>query len=664
MQKYQLGKYFFLILLVLSGCIDEDPRLVNPTPQKESVLIRFLNFAEDKESRTFSMQTGDEIADIPYYSTSTAIKPPADSVYISIKKGSNVDYNKYNKIKFVRNTNYTFLALPSADNAPVTRNVDTVIVFMTSIGLPVESTNSYLKLCNAFPDSTVSYSVSLGCPSGSELFTHIPYRGTSDQSTLASGSFAVSIKKETASGTEIVGIYQLDLLHDNQYTIIVARSSNSGAPEILLLNENNKEITALTKPQTVTERLAYVRSVNLSEDIINTYKAPNEIIKENLSSYNLSSYQGVSSCESNTTDSIYNMVNGENRSYVNTSLVVNKKYTVVTFDDLLSKASKSVTFEPLTFQKSTKGNAIIRVLDANFMSVGLTLSIASRDYNNTSNYVAGEILAKEITFGNISNTYLLPLKDGINNVPLTLFSSSQPANLLFQGYTQLEPDKSYIIVILNNTGVNRIAVIEDSEENSQVNFINEAPFIECVNAMPNNSALTMTLNSYLKNISFPFTSSVSTLGNAGDNTFSISDKTFSLSMHNPIRYLIVAAGNSTSPDIFSFEGDKMPQTNQYYRLRFINASPDYPKISIRLDSVNISPDKGNSFGEALAYGTATYQLNKTLNKYLNFYFVDTDNNTLIYRFNNFNPVFGKSYTFILTADRAKNKFEVVPVQDY
>lgn len=662
-KKYQWSKYMLMLLLVLAGCIDEDPKLVNPTPQKESVLIRFLNFAGDKEARTMSMRSGNEISDIAYYSTSTAIRPPSDSVFVSIEKGAANEYDKYNKVKFVRNTNYTFVALPSADKAPVQKNVDTVVVFTTSIGLPDESTNSYLKLFNAFPDSTYSFSVSVGCPSGSEIFSSVQYRGFSEQQTLSAGSFAVSVKKVSTAGTEIVGIFQLDLLHDKQYTIIVARGSD-GNPEILLLNENDKEITAISKPQSVTERLAYVRSVNLSEDIINTYKAPNEIVKENLSPYTLSSYQGVSSCESNATDSIYTMVNGENRSYTNTSLVVNKKYTTVTFDDLLSKASKTVMFEPLTFQKSTAGNAVIRVLNADFMATGLTLSIASRNYNNSSNYVAGEKLASELTFGNVANTYLLPLSSGVNYVPLTLFSSKQPASLYFQGYAKLEPDKSYIIVILNNTGTNRIAVIEDGQENSSVDFVDEAPFMQCANAMPNNSALKLSFAPYLSNLYFPYTSTITTLGNSGTNALIFGNSSCSVNMQPQFRYLVVAAGNGTNPDLFYFQGDKMPETNQYYRLRFINASPDYPKISVRLDSTNLSYDHGNSFAEALVYGGASYQLSMTLDKYLNFYFVDTDNNTLIYRLNNFNPVFGKSYTFILTADKSKNKAEVLPVQDY
>jgi len=118
---------------------------------------------------------------------------------------------------FQRDITYSYFALPSFFGNPNNRSVDTLITMTTSLGMPANTQDCYIKLFNAFPDSLSSFAMTIGCPSATQIFSNVFYRQITQPMLINTGNVPISISRRTPHGETILGTYSINLISKGQY---------------------------------------------------------------------------------------------------------------------------------------------------------------------------------------------------------------------------------------------------------------------------------------------------------------------------------------------------------------------------------------------------------------------------------------------------------------
>lgn len=644
---FQIG--LLSILLLLSSCIDENPLLVNPPPKSETVKVRFMNLSSDKNIKTLSMDSISELSGVAYGTISESIKPPSDSVSLIIKSG-NVQEFKYSQlIRFIRNTNYTFVGLSSMNCKTQNCGIDTIIILRTTIAIDPNTTNAYVKFFNAYPDSTASYSLHLGCPNGDMLASGTRYLGYSIQPFFVpSGKTAVSIVKSTPTGDQLVNLYQLDLAPQGQYSIIVSKNP-VGNEEALLLDENDQTITALNPITVINDRTTSIRLINLSQYNATSNTSSGSEIASEQSPSTIGKYAKVSACGGNTSDTLNLFSGGVFKHSVPTQLVVLEKYSFIAFDSTGNDDLKGIFVKPISKEILQSGKAYVRVVHASLSAGALTVSLGARykpqSPSDASLYESGKVLASPVNFGEISTpTVLNP-----GQLPITVFTASGAARLKFAGLAEIEADKSYLMVIVDGAnGELEISLIEDEAENQSIQYVRRGAFVQVVNAIPNDTysriSASTNFGMLLNDARVYYTGSFGTVMEEGDNSILINDFKYSFNCPVDKSIMVVASGDYNSPDIFSNIIDPF-SSNNTFRLRFANAASDINLLNIRQN------DTTGDIAESAYYkGFSSFQQFSLTSK-ITYYFFKDEGNVNLYRLSDQSPSIGDSYTIIFSGSK-------------
>ncbi len=114
-----------VLAVVLTGCMQEDPNILNPPAGASESVVRLLNLVPDGKPRKLVMEQGYQTASTLPGSVSAAVTAPTDSGYIEIVSDAGTEYKSQHRIRFVRNSTYDVLVLSKANGNP---GFDTVIV--------------------------------------------------------------------------------------------------------------------------------------------------------------------------------------------------------------------------------------------------------------------------------------------------------------------------------------------------------------------------------------------------------------------------------------------------------------------------------------------------------------------------------------------------------
>lgn len=657
----------FLMIFAVS-CIDENENLVNPPSQAETIYIRLINYTSDGKSRVLRMEDGMETSETAAGSVSEAIHPPTDSSFISIIQGGSQDYKTENRVRFARGITYTYFALPTPDGAPVERAYDTLISLTTSTTIPDNSVFAYLKLFNAYPDSTVTFSLRMGCPNGSTIFSNVNYRKSSLMQSVRSGTVGMSLVMHEL-GTEVpLGLFRFDLDKRAQYAFIVARGQD-GEPELRVLTQADYTTNAIAPAEFVTERTTLIRAVNFSDSPIDVAKLPDEVIAQGLPSNNIGEYVEVSACGSQYQDSILATLSPSSAtaSLGRVSLEVLRRYTVLVFDTPEGTADNMMIFEPLDLEIDQGDNALVRVIHASQEREGVTVSLGARpDMEQDLKFSSGEILANKIHYGNISEAVLL--KPG--PAPIAIFTSFEPRQLLFCAFTELEPGKRYFLVLTNNeAGEDKIALIEDDAEDlpsEQISFLEQGVFTEVVNAVSGVPKVSLSLDNskgikQLENSELFFTESLATIVSEGENTIVVNGIQKKFNVAKDKRALIIATGTGEETEILTFINAPLGADLFNLRRRFINASKDPNYLTVKLNSNDTAVVPAASYIE---YGSYSPPETVTLEQKASIFFIDAEldeqvrndpdedvrTSSTVLRIDDISMPFGKNYSIIFTGD--------------
>ena len=654
----RIKSLILLAVILFTSCIDENPDLVNPKPQNETMNIRLINLSGDKESRTLNMSSQKDLGPVVYDNTSIAVNPPQDSIVATITKNGTIEYKLSRKIKFLRESFYTAVCLPSPKNAERNKAVDTVVYFSTSTGLSKNTVFTYLKVFNGYPDSTVSFSVTLGCPNGLNLAPSVAYKQISAQSTIRAGIIPVSFMKNSSAGTEILGLYDLDLKEDIQYAIIVSEDIN-GSPEFRLLNEMNNEVSALYPVPQIYEKTAYVRTINFSTEALTIKKIPDEVIEPSISSNHIGFYKPVSACGSGYLDSI-GAYNGSFESSLQPlSLSVNDRYTFITLDTKDKKAGQSYIIPQAKPDYSYNKLALVRVVNANEDYDGITLSIGARGDTSSQRFTSGEIIASKVNYSKISELNFVNLGDNPKVIPITLFTSAQPGKLLLSTKVNFEPGKSYIFVVYKNSSDNpALFVIEEMQEDIQLNEMDNMQFMQFVGIVPGLNSINIDYSDILNQARVAYPTSFATVAELGANIISLNGFPFSFDVSNDKRMVLIATGNTDNIELIKLPTNPLPSPMGFSQRRFVNAAKDISNITVRMDS-----DTGYVVADAVPYLSSNEFSKEGKERNFSLFFIDASNQNLIYRLNEINMIQGKSYTFVFGGSKEKG-YTVYIIQDY
>lgn len=647
--------FFLTALLFFNSCIQENPDLVNPPPYRETVRVRLINLASDFIPRQLNFDDKTFTAPVNYMEISELIKPPADSCFISIMKENNTEFKHSRKIIFSRSTIYTFFSLPSPNNSPNYRNVDTIIFTMTLTGLLPKPLTSYIKVINVFPDTTVSFSVALGCPNGVLLTSHLGYRMESQMSEIHSGENHFSIVKHKNHENIILDLFKVELKTNNQYALIILQNKQ-GQEEVLLLDEFDGTIQALKPVTIVPQRYSQIRTINLTNKTINSKKEPDEDLIKNLQPMKVSEYKNVSACNSNNLDTF--LVSSDNQilAETETSLMVAEKYTLIAFDS--ANITKLIIAEPIQLFEERKNRSTIRVVNISHKYPGLRVSLGARtDKDNPLGYTSGEILASESLFGTISPFVLL--KAGF--LPISVFTSAQPSKLLFTTIARIDENKNYLLIVSDNpNNTLNIAIVEENEENENITFLEEAVFFEFVHLTPGINNVTISIPPIIDNAKVFYSSSISTIIPKNTEYITIQNNNFPINPEIGKRLLTIATGDKQNIDLYVESNFPMVTTPNAYNRRFINACKERKLIRIRLDCETCF-----ILADSLAYKTSSFTENVPRESKYSLFFQDpTDKDKFLKKVSDISPALGKNYIIIFGGSQSSDGYTVVIQQEF
>ncbi len=699
----QTNKLFFLLpalIFIAISCAKENDSLVNPPTIYETVKVRFLNFASDREPRTLILENTLTIENISYNSISNAEIPPFDSVNVSIKKNNILELEiNEPKQKFARNTRYIIMALPSPINSTNYKALDTIIKIQTTSVRPQDTNECYLKMFNANNNTDVSYTLRLGCPSDSLIIGNLTYKQHSGIKNIYNGKRIFSIIKNINTinsrnseiSSQLLGIYELDLKACGQYAIII-----NSQDEIFFIDELSDETNILLPPKEVEQKTSFCRIINLSSEIVSVNKTSEIALTTNLNSNFIDKYSEFPACDNLSKDKIQLFQNGIVTDSIYSSFAIGEKFSVLVFNSNSSNnssAKKLIMVPPaksssINPSSNTSGKATVRIVNGNYTSSGITVSVGARStstYSNTNtqtnnNYISGEVLASGLSHGEVSKTNFLPA----GTVPIAIFTSTEPAVYLFSSNIYLEADKNYILAVdfsdntYNNTTYSlkyknskktnnisnanlegKLIVIEDSQEMLPIEYSQQSAFLQILNVVNNSKNVSVSIPDILDEAKLNYTGDLATFIPEGNNTITINGVTRNFTASKEKRILIIATGTVQDTEIFDIQSDNLGASETNYKRRFINASPEVPILQIKSDTT----EQATIFAKNILYKTSSEVETLTKEKKFVLYFYNQETNNKIYTASDLMMTLRKNYSVIFFGN-GKSGYGVSILQQY
>ena len=669
-KRSNIRNVFCLLLIVglFSSCDwpQEDPNLVDPPAVAPSIGIRYFNLSGGGEPRTFVMNFETEVQDIPFNNISAQLNPPADSTYISINKSNGqLEYQRYAPIKYiVRNINYTFISIETKKGSKDTlyQETDSIVYFQSTMITPRNPTDAYIRLFNGVNDST-KYLVKKGCSNGTTLLSSLSYGDIQLQAkTVFAGIVPVSIIKQYKDRDSIIGVYSLPIERLGQYTIMILPSHDKQSQDIYLYDELTQEIEAIQPVEEVLDKYAETRIINISYANISVRTGSDEIVTDNLAPLTISDYTAISACISQTSDLILFESEGE----VDTnaiSLGVLEQYTYVNIDSADIRAYTQVLVPPLELDFNLGDNCLVQVVNGYWKENSSSVYMGLREVN--SGLITGEAIAKSLPFGELSTYYTCPS----GRAPLSLFSATQPAHLLYNCITELEAGESYILLIhADENGNPKLALINERNYSTAVTFLEEGIYTNIVSVVTNTPETSVTISAngetIISDCTIPQSNSITTVLPVGSIDIIANNMTKTIISEDGKRLLVILSGSLGNEEIFNLSYPGMETGSDFYSRRFFNASNDVATIYIREDQWEDEDDDSPQIHAEIDRGTVSYPSNITLEAKKSFFIFDdpiifepvAQINDLIFSFN-------KSYTIIIAGDVDNGYFGSI-LQEY
>lgn len=648
-------KYTFLLLslVFLFSCAEENPLLVNPPAKNETVKLRFINLASDNNARTLQLEDL-KIENIAFANSSAAIQPSSDSAYLKILKNNATEFELSSQVKYLRNTNYSFVALSKKYCSDCA--IDTIVTLRTTAAIPESPTQSLVKFLNAYPDSTHKYLLKWGCPSGDIFIPAQNYMQYNlNPAIVETGVTSLSLVKISnlnQSEETFINLYNFEISKKSQYVIILTKFD--GKESLTLLDENEATTNSLIELPQINDRNTSIRVLNLSSETINVDKYGTSVpFAQNIAPQFIDKYQSLVVCESMKLDTLsvsYNNIESS-RNFV--SLKVNTNYTYLVFDSLNKKSAESLIIEN---EKASvlNGKSSIRVVNASNYQFPLTVALGAR-YEQKSNefpfsYSSGTILSSKQNFGDISNS--VKLSKGI--IPINVFTATEPARLIYSTRAEIDENKNYLLVLTTDeNGKIKVILIDENQENTAIQYLDEGIFVQVVNAIKGTENMKVSFDSQsgesplLQNAEVNFTNSLATVIENKAQVININGVSYSINPEKDKRTSIVASSIGNQINIISNNFEPFYNPNNF-QFRFVNAS--------NIDLINVKRDTATTavIEESVPINSYSSFTSESRERKITYYIFDGDNPNFINRISDIFFTLGKSYSVIFGGEASNS----------
>ena len=613
-----------LLTLVLHGACKfptEDPGALNSVQNYSTLQVRFVNLAADKSPRSFTAEyfaAGPQsLPMVGYGEILPAGTPRFDSARVLVPVvASDTNSRDTTVVRFTgRNLVYTLIALPQLrpESAQVEvvngtsqikkvkvpvldkglRQVDTVLALSASQDV-IPAGFVRLRAVNCVYDSRHRFDLTVGCPSGEVIASGLPYRQASSYITTTAPAGADSLtvslitKPTTATvasaapATIVIGSFKIPAKSAQSYSILIYRNGD-GDVDLLLVHDLRSEKSAAVAGSAPEARL---RVVNVSGEIpLNFFYRVNgrdTVISLRPSKDSASAFANLTACQSVGRDTIVTtIVKNMVTSRVNAigALNAGSAYTL-----LVGKNSRSevmTLLAPVLTGAVTVGKARLRFV--NFTPQPLFVM------RGTTTGASNDALFSSLPTGVLTDTVLV----NAGNLPLLLFNTTQPTQLLQTGIDRVTGGKSYIVIFTAGTNAGdppRISLVEDSRDvqgAANIPVMPQGAFVQFMNARADNQLVTLNFGTspdYISDVPLFYGTPQMTVLNKGEyqtSDFPLRDtlKTDANLNQKWVVFFIGAQGNGLRS--FAQSGLRAGSASATAtRFRYLNAALNFPGMYV------------------------------------------------------------------------------------
>jgi len=642
----------------MAGCASEDENIINPPPGTADIRVRFFNLMPDNTARRMLLERNVQTAEIPTGSVSAVVVAPGDSSLIELLVGAATELRTTNRQRFTRGSIYDVFVV--GDTLQPAK-ADTVLVFNASL-VPTTIPTAQVRVINLVPESNVTYTVRIGCPSGLPLTsTPIAFRFGSTYREVPAGFSVFTLVKTSQTDTTILGTFECTLNEFVPYSIIFHSASAGGSqPSVMLIEESDTTANVGRSLTPVVARNADIRVVNVSAAPSTvTVQSSGQTLASLLASGRISTLTQVTTCERIEPD-VFALAFADGRTAVDsTSLNVRQEYTIVTADT--ADQARIIIIPPPLRSSGSGGKAVIRVTNASAVVGPIVVSIGARtDATAPNGFTAGKTIASGLTFDNTS----APFAEAPGQIPVTVSTAGSPTRVLGIMRFSVEADRAYELIVADNpSGGVSSYLIDDDDLDVPLVAATPATVVRIVNASPTNDFEIVNLGSIVSNARLFYRGGLTTSVDPSPITVSVNSATATLNPAIGERTLAIYAEGGGTPNIIQFNGAPLLIQPRASQRRVVNATADVGFVSVAYDSVPKFTLDAQKLADRVAYGQASTPDLETRDRRGNFYVYDSETFETLFQLPvNFGTL-GNSYTLVVAGNKSKG-YDIIILQEY
>ncbi len=569
-----------LFSVILFGCADENPLLVNPPDGTDSMMLRVINLAGDGNARQLSFGIPSISAATEYAAVSPIFRAPiGDSATAIILNNGIEEQRTFRKLQFTRTNYHTYFVLPGITSKRM-KPADTLLYYTTQARRSLLTRNPEIKLINCYPDSQFVFSVREGCQNGEELLRDNGYLSQSATREIAGNvNLSLTLLRTNKSNqqTDVIGLYTLNVEDFSSYSLFTYKQK-SGSTGLSVINDRNQTTNALQNLVEVPERKSLVRFLNLSQSELSLKKIEQNVSLSvhNVQSSTISGSAEIGACKSSVVDTFSIEQNGERGSFINFPVQVQKTYIIVA-NDSASKIGKYVTVLPqITNTNTDPLFSRIYVVNLIQQHSDLTFAVASRTVQG-GKQLSGEVLSSGLLYGTMSAPVVIPA----GTLPLTIFTTKQPAQLQSAFVGNIEGGKSYYLIAWTNSdGQTKSSLLPTNAEEQPLPLLDKGSFVALVQANSAKTSIKFSIDNVISGLNIDFRSSTGTVLKKGNYQISADDLTYNLIINPDSNYTLYTYTSQSGNSAIAFSS---PQGSTRYgqaKRRCVNLSQDQEKVSV------------------------------------------------------------------------------------
>jgi len=636
---------------------------VNPPPDANKVGLRLYNLVPDGFGRTMVLEQGFATSNVPAGSFSAVVNSPGDSSRISIMRGTTEEYASGTRFRFTRNQIVDVFAMPRPNS---TVPAFDTIMMETANAVLITTSNANVRLINAFPDTTVSFVLRLGCPNGAVFpislgASSIPFATSSLYGEIPPGLAVFSIIERSASGERTVSIVQFDAAQKTPYSMVLYASDPAQRdPSVMLFQESDLTANAQRTLLPVVSRIGFMRVLNASSGPVSVKRtSTGQVMASNLGVRGLSAISEVPTCESYAADK-FDVTFSDGKSDTDSvSLSVRKNYTLIAADSGSSGAT--IIVSPARAPDDAATRSVIRVVHVASKSGKIDVSVGARtDPTSSTNVSAGYTISNDLAFAGVSE----PVSIASGELPITITTSGTPTTILELVRTTIEVGHSYLLVLRDkpNGGIEAL-LVDDVAEDDVVSPLEDAVMLRFVNGSPADAFETATIGIVVNNATVYYRNSLSTCVRVRPVPISVGGVTVDADPVFGMRTLAIYAEGNNTPGISLITTPPLTTIAGQSERRVINATVDVPFVSCSYDSIPSQTPGAERIADRVAYGLWSTPDLITRARRGTFYFYNSDTFEQMFTLPvQFGPL-GNSYSLIVTGSKSKG-YEVIVLQEF